>query len=304
MSFDNIRRIILNSTSSSDQLAYQLVGNLTGPRRLDVDLGNGRDSFVALIGGSLLPGAGLEMNVTGHNGRDTVQESVTGNLLDGSALVFNVNGSRASNQVGAFSTGALFPNARSVVTFNGGPGNDTFLGAFSGPMFANSAVVWRINGGSGNNTLSGFLSTQMFPGAVFLMGLLSAGPSTTTVIADNMTVGPGAFFGALVVGGNGPNTLTNGFKGLVLGGVWQVSLGSNSPDVISQRTLLDPGSDIAGGVTSVVEGSGGNDNLLDEIRPGSLRRGVTALLDGGPGFNIGRATRNVRVRNCQVVIRI
>ena len=92
---------------------------------------------------------------------------------------------------------------------------------------------------------------------------------------------------------------------MLQGSLTQIAVGGNGGDMISQQTLLSDGSTTSnGGVTSFVFGNGGNDNLLEVVRPSALRRGVDAVLDGGSGFNIARVNRPVHVRNCQVIIHV
>jgi hypothetical protein len=305
ISFDSINRIIIQDIGSKDAIAYQLVGNLTGTRRVDVDMGTGNNSFIASLGGSLLANTQMLIDVTGHTNRDVIQEAVTGNLFDGSSLTFNVSGSTASNLITSVVLGAMFSNSRNVLNVTGGPGNDLFAGAFLGPMLTGATTQWNVNLGGGSDTFSAYLSTQLSFAAAFRLNFSGAASDLMNVGADNMVVAPGATLGIGLVGGNGANSISDFFRGVLLGSVTQIALGGNSNDVIAQQTLLSPGSTTAnGGITSFVEGNGGNDNLLEVVRPSALRFGVNAVLDGGSGFNIGKANRPVRVVNCQVVIAV
>jgi hypothetical protein len=305
MMFDAITHIVIDSVGSRDTIAYQLTGDLTGTRRVDVDLGTGKDSFIASLGGNLLARSQMLINVTGHNGQDTIQEAVAGNLFDRSALTFNANGSTAGNTITAVVTGTMFSNSANVLNVNGGPGNDTFLGLFLGAMLNGSSTQWTVNGGAGSDILGAYVSTQLSSSASFRLLFAGTASDVINVGADNMVVAPGAFLSIGLVGGNGSNSMSDFFRGVLQGAVVQVAVGGNGRDVIQQQTLLDPGSTtLGGGIASFVEGSGGDDNLLEVVRPSSLRQGVNAVLDGGSGFNIARVNRPVHVRNCQVILSV
>jgi hypothetical protein len=303
VAFDSISSIIIMDVGNPDAMAYQLTGNLTGPRRLDVDMGTGNNSFIASLGGSLLANTSMLINVTGHTNRDVIQEAVTGNLFDGSSLTFNVSGSTSSNLITAVVLGSMFGNSRNVFNATGGPGNDFFAGAFLGAMLNGSTTQWNVNLGGGSDTFSGYLTSQLSFGAAFRINFSGSASDLMNVGADNMVVAPGASLSMGLVGGNGPDSISDFFRGVLLGSLAQVAIGGNSNDAIAQTTLLSSGSTTAnGGVVAFVEGNGGNDNLFEVLRPSALRAGVNALIDGGSGFNIARRNAPVRVVNCQVVI--
>jgi hypothetical protein len=305
MTFDNVTHIIVQDTGTRDGISYQLAGNLTAARRVDVDLGTGNDTFIAALGGSLLANTRMAINVAGRSGRETIQETVNGNLFDGSALTFNANGGTSNTLFTSIVTGALFANARNVLNVNGGPGNNTFAGLVTGPLLTGSGTSWNVNIGSGNDVLSAYVTTQLSVGASFSLGLFGTGRDTINVGADNMVVAPGASLVMALVSGNLSSSISDFFRGVMQGTVTQVAAGGNGGDTISQQTLLSDGSTTNfGGVNSFVIGNGGNDNLLEVVRPSSLRRGVDAVLDGGSGFNIARVNRPVHVRNCQVIIHV
>jgi hypothetical protein len=303
MTFDAISRIIIQDTGGNDLIQYQLVGNLTGTRRVDVDLGTGTTWFVATLNGSLLANTQMLINATGHSNRNMIQEFVNGNLFDGSSLTFNASGGNAGNLITSLVLGAMFANSRNVLNVTGGPGNDTFAGAFFGPMLTGASTSWNVGTGAGSDTQIAYLSTQLSFAATFRLNFSGSGSDVINVGADNMVVSPGAAVGIGILGGSGSDSISDFFRGLLLGSVTQIAVGGKSNDVIAQQTLLSPGSTTAnGGILSFVEGNAGNDDLLEVVRPSALRQGVGALLDGGSGFNIGKANRPVRVVNCQVVI--
>jgi hypothetical protein len=305
MTFNNVSRIIIQDTGPNDAIAYQLVGNLTGARRVDVDLGTGNDSFIADLGGSLLASTQMLINVTGHNGPDRIQEVVSGNLFDGSSLGFSADGGTGNTQFTSIVTGTLFTNARNVLNINGGPGNNFFAGLVSGPMLTGSSTDWNVNIGPGNDTMIAYLTTQLSVAASLRLNLIGSGSDVINVGADGMVVSPGASLSYALVSGNASSSISDFFHGVLQGTVTQVAVGGDRNDSITQVTLLDPGSTTSnGGVNSFVEGNGGNDSLLNVVRPSSNRQGVSAVLDGGSGFNIGRINRLVHVRNCQVIIHV
>jgi hypothetical protein len=300
-----INHIIVQSLETNDQIVYQLTGNLTGGQRIDADLGNGPDFFLANIGGSLLPGTGMVVNVAGHTGKDIIGESVTGSLFDNAFLGFNVNGSNGGNTVSCFNVGIHFPGSVSLFNFTGGRSNDSFNGFFIGPLLPFSHVQWNVNVAGGNSSANAYVSTAMSPFSSFQIGFAGSGSDQMNAIADNSIVAPGAFLGMRLDGGSGRNSLSDAFKGILLGTLVQAAFGGNSPNSISQTTLLETGSSTGnGGVTALEQGGASNDSLFEVIRPAGLRRGIRGHVDGGGGFNIARVTPNVSVRNCQVVIHV
>ncbi len=98
--------------------------------------------------------------------------------------------------------------------------------------------------------------------------------------------------------GAGNDRLSLHFSGAILDGeaVDAILRGGAGNDILRAQFDLAPG--ITGRLRAEVHGQAGNDDLALEIFGGDNLADLFALLDGGPGRDKCKATRNVLVKNC------
>jgi hypothetical protein len=127
-----ITTIRVCSRSGADDVVYNLTGDLSSERTVEVFLGNQHDSFEANLNGDLLDGANLSLLAKGGNGHD----SLTFNGVD--------------SNVGA--------GASLSVDFWGGNGKDALLVDFAGVLMGTAA--FHANGGNGKDSVGGNVTVQ------------------------------------------------------------------------------------------------------------------------------------------------
>lgn len=194
--FNNVTRIVVRTGGGDDTVHYDLLGNVTASRSLDVDLGAGNDRFVAFLNGNDL-GAGVNyaLNVKGGAGNDRLHVDA-GNDPD-----------RAT--VAQLSEGLVLPFAQAGGNTGGAPGVAIPIGA---------ALRLALDGGSGNDTITvnyqGFIAGSPIPGGRAanegtLAVLTNGGPGNDVIVTHITTdANSGGRILARELGGPGNDDLT------------------------------------------------------------------------------------------------
>lgn len=282
---------------------------------LDVDLGNGDDSFTANIlpDSSVGPGGGcIEANVNGGGGRDTfvmhtggVNSPVPGLGIPHIAaeLMLNFDGGAGSD---SFLIGMLNVAISGPVTISedGGEGNDSFNDMFS--QVAAGGGAWNIahDGGGGNDSLNGLL-TDVFAELSYGANLGSGNDNAVIAIIRKAATGgltgtalPAAAPGTRVsvLGAAGNDSINFQWQGPITGAADVMLDGGDGNDAIDALFKLMGQS--AGSLSASVLGGGGNDSLGLQVFDD---KGLVEmlLLDGGAGKDKCKATPNVTVVNCE-----
>jgi hypothetical protein len=94
-----ISTVIVNTGRGEDRVAYNLIGDLTTKRTVDVNLGQGNDEFVATIRRNLLGGSSLTINAGGGGGDDNLRGVIIGSLAANSHLALNYDAGGGTNRV-------------------------------------------------------------------------------------------------------------------------------------------------------------------------------------------------------------
>ena len=172
-----ISTVVVNTGRGNDRVFYNLVGNLTTTRTVDVSLGSGNDHFVATIRRNLLSGSSLTVNANGGPGNDNLEAVIVGSLAANSHLALNYDGGPGGDNHIRVAT-ASFVNvaAGAALTENliGDGGSDVVTSEYQGLLSGTVQINER--GGNGPNLMKADIE-------------LAAG-STGTVLRSSVVGGP------------------------------------------------------------------------------------------------------------------
>jgi hypothetical protein len=155
-----ISQIVVNAGGGNDRLVYNLVGDLVTPRVLSANLGNGTNSFQAVLRRNILTGGDLTLNVQAGRGNDRLSAVVIGSLASGAGLHLNFNGGGGDNVLDvAF---AHFVNIDAGASIDlgllGGGGSDRISTTYQGVM--NGTLSVNSSGGRRSNVISQDIELQ------------------------------------------------------------------------------------------------------------------------------------------------
>jgi hypothetical protein len=182
-----ISNVVVSTARGNDRVAYNLIGDLTTARLVDVSLGGGADQFTATVRRNLLAGSSLTINAHGAGGPDTLDAVVIGSLAANARLAFNYDGGAADNSLSVRTASAVTVSPGAVLTENltGGGFSDHIVSRYQGVMSGSLQINAR--GGRGPNTLSADI--ELAPGGTgqVLPSALIGGPrqDTLTFIVHN-----------------------------------------------------------------------------------------------------------------------
>jgi hypothetical protein len=182
-----ISNVVVSTGRADDRVAYNLIGDLTTARLIDVSPGGGADQFTATVRRSLLAGSSLTINAHGGPGPDTLEAVVIGSLAANSRLAFNYDGGSANNTLSVRTASAVSVAAGASLTENltGGGFSDHIVSRYQGVMSGRLQINAR--GGRGPNTLS--VDIEMAAGSTgqVLPSSLVGGPrqDTLTFVVHN-----------------------------------------------------------------------------------------------------------------------
>jgi hypothetical protein len=172
-----ISNIQIIKGNGNDHIIYNLIGDLTTARRLDAILGNGNNTFLAILRRNLNPGANLSLNVLGGAGNDKLEAVMIGSLATNANMNINFDGGGGNNILNVLS--ATFVNvaagANLRINLNGDGNNDLVFSDYEGVM--NGTYQIRSTGGFGSNKI--YQDIELAPG------------STGTVLPSSVVGGPG-----------------------------------------------------------------------------------------------------------------
>jgi hypothetical protein len=158
-----ITTIRIFGASGADDVEYNLTGDLSSERTVEVFLGNQHDSFAANINGNLLDGADLSILANGGNGHDslTLLSGENADVGAGANLSVEFNGNNGKDAL-LLNYAAAFMGTASFLA-NGGNGKDSFEGTFNvqdsetetgDPAPSTGSLSVEFNGGNGKDDVS------------------------------------------------------------------------------------------------------------------------------------------------------
>jgi hypothetical protein len=155
-----ISRIELNAGGGNDRVTYNLIGDLVTSRVLDANLGNGSNTFQAVLRRNILSGGSLSLNVQGGSGTDHLSAVVIGSLAANTQLRVSFNGLGGDNVLDvAF---AHFVNVAAGASIGlglfGGGGSDRISMAYQGVM--SGTFTSNATGGRRSNVISQDIELQ------------------------------------------------------------------------------------------------------------------------------------------------
>jgi hypothetical protein len=186
-----ITTIRIFGASGADDVEYNLTGDLSSERTVEVFLGNQHDSFAANVDGALLEGADLSILANGGNGHDSL----------------TLNGASANVDAGA----------NLSVEFNGNNGKDALLLNYAAAFMGTASFL--ANGGNGKDSVGGEVTVlpsetetgESTPSTGALTVEFNGGNgkddmSLSVDVADGTTTDDLSVFEATVDGGRGKDT--------------------------------------------------------------------------------------------------
>jgi hypothetical protein len=172
-----ISAIQVSTGAGNDRVEYDLTGDLTTARKVDVNLDAGADRFQAVMRRNLLAGSSLQVNVNGGGGNDRLQAVLIGSLAAGANLNIRFDGGGGNNILDVISATAVnvAAGANLSVFLNGNGFADRIFSDYVGVM--NGSYSANIIGGRGPNSI--LQDIELAPG------------STGTVQPSSVVGGPG-----------------------------------------------------------------------------------------------------------------
>jgi hypothetical protein len=171
-----ISTVVVNTSRGNDRVAYNLIGDLSAPRTLTVNLGGGSDQFVATIRRNLLSGSSLTINANGGGGPDNLQAVLIGSLAANSQLALNYDGGPGDNLIRISSASTVNVGTGASLTENliGNGGSDRIVTQYQGVLAGNLQINAR--GGRGPNTMSADIEVAAGSSGRILPSSLIGGP--------------------------------------------------------------------------------------------------------------------------------
>jgi hypothetical protein len=334
--FHDIHSVEIHTGSGDDTIDYRVAGGVGSPADLLADLGTGADTFTlnALPAVQDQPSAKpWDIDVHTVAGRKDVSAKIDGLLP---AVQMGVELGAGHNVVNLAFDHIEHSPAPSAVTLKGGPGdNDIHITygfnpqppALSEPN-RESPITTTIDGGTGTNNIdvSYLFTCPADPSTVPLNIPLrtnvtggGGGNDIRVIFACFPVVGTQSSLSSVqidapievnVLGGKHSDTILMEFLGqptsdspgtqLVLNSRFSMRLeGGDGGDRIEAGLFF--ASESRGVVDAEVRGGRGDDVLMLAIL-GIADPNLHAQIDGGEGFDVAVATRNVLVRNCEEIL--
>jgi len=194
-SFEGVSYVRVTTGAGADRVEYDLTGDLSAPRAVDVSLGNGNDTFVANVQGNLLDGGSLILVSHGGNGDDQLSVEATDvDVAAGAHLTANLYGQNGKDNLSVDYSGLLQGSA--TLSADGGNGKDVV----SGNVSLNSAtdpnsetstlsdgwLTLNFSGGNGVDQISASLSGETDLSS--LLAVVDGGHGKDTFhTSDNLT---------------------------------------------------------------------------------------------------------------------
>jgi hypothetical protein len=168
-SWNGITSIKANAKGGADSVTFVQNGDLSTPLAVDVNLGNGNDTFVATLNGNVVAGGSLILVAHGGNGDDQLSLNATNvNVASGGNLTVALFGDNGKDDVSLNYSGLLQGSA--VLSADGGNGKDNVSGHVSllsttdpgTGTTTNSTGSLSLNlmGGNGKDNLTAALSGE------------------------------------------------------------------------------------------------------------------------------------------------
>lgn len=246
----------------NDTLTLRLIDQFVAPEG-DVsivwDAGPGADSLSKRFIGGQVSGKMTSIIDSGDD-NDFIQTEIVAMQLSGEFSLETHAGAGDDSVVGR------------VRALNSSPESPS---GFDRPDQSNGRLIFRVDGGNGNDEIN-------------------------LRIGRNRSETPLRLDDALIElnGGNGGDTVDLALFNVSSDGHVQVSVdGGNGADALKARLNLHPESD--GSLSAEVLGGNGSDDLELAIFGAENLEWLFALLDGGRGKDVGRATANVRVKDVE-----
>jgi hypothetical protein len=176
-----IRTVVVNTTGGDDRVAYNLIGDLSTPRTLNLNLGGGSDRFVATIRRNLLTGSSLSITANGGGGPDNLQAVLIGSLGASSQLALNYDGGRSDNiiRISSASVVNVGPGASLTENLIGNGGSDRIVTQYQGVLAGNLQI--NAHGGHGPNTMNADIEVAAGSSGRILPSSLIGGPRDDTL---------------------------------------------------------------------------------------------------------------------------
>ncbi|HVK08492.1 MAG TPA: hypothetical protein VM597_06905 [Gemmataceae bacterium] len=143
-----IDEIRVNGGGGGDNIRYTLTTDLSSPRLVEVNLGNGHDTFAAEARGAVTETGDLTIRANGQNGRDTL--SFVGDADVRGGLTVDLNGGNGRDALDIDYSGLLAGRADLGVV--GGNGRDLIDGTIIVDPASEGRLSGEFLGGNGRDT--------------------------------------------------------------------------------------------------------------------------------------------------------
>jgi hypothetical protein len=144
-----INHVVVRTGPGNDTVTYNLTGDLTTARQVDVRLGRGNNVFSYVQRRNILGGGSLTVNARGGRGDDRLQATLIGSLAANAHLALNFDGGRGNNFLSVQSATSVNVAAGASLTENlvGNGASDhvfsTYTGLMNGTFSVNESLGRR-----------------------------------------------------------------------------------------------------------------------------------------------------------------
>jgi hypothetical protein len=262
-----------------------------------------RDAGQGNVTATVVDGHGHKTTVTGKNVQEIEIRSTTGN----DRIDYQLTGPLAKSEkidlaLGSgydqvnlnFSPGVSAPSL--AINLNGGKGSDDVNASFG--AIRNTDLTFNATVGAGVDHFQAGLNGNLTGTANVLLKVTGGHSYDGIKIGAHGNIAASARLAIDAEGAPGTDTIHVDYTGQLAGRLSVLAKGNQQFDWIESNINLAAGS--KGSLDAKVQGGRGDDLLILRVKGATKQlHSLSALLDGGAGYNIGVHTANVKVVNIQ-----
>jgi hypothetical protein len=183
-----VTMVIINTKGGADTVSYDLTGDYVGTTRtVEVNLGNGNDTFTADLGHGIDAASTFALQVNGGNGKDNLSVTGTGGGPVAGTLSVQLNGGNGKDVI-SFGYSAEVDGSL-MFTADGGNGKDTITGNVTVATNSTGSVLAHVLGGNGKDDLGLSVTGDGLAGLSSLDASVDGGHGKDTInVTDNVTI--------------------------------------------------------------------------------------------------------------------
>jgi len=184
----DVNMLVVKTRGGADTVSYDLTGDYVGTTRtVEIELGNGNDTFTADLGHGLDAASTLALQVNGGNGKDDLSVTGTGGGPVAGMLSVQLLGGNGKDAI-SFSYSAEV-DGRLMFTADGGNGKDAIHGDVTVAADSTGSVLAQVLGKNGKDDLALSVTGDGLAGLAGLDASVDGGHGKDTVTTtDNVTV--------------------------------------------------------------------------------------------------------------------